>query len=179
MKSLYFIDESCIELDNITRRYGHSKSGTEARSYAQRLSKLRLSLLACINISNGITYYELVDTTRGGVDAQRFAEFLKRLSLFVPSGFGVIVMDNASIHTKPVSQEARSGCGRMCLFQSPYSPDLNPIEFVFGLLKKRMQSFEYSMDNLIKITRQVLDDMTVNDIRPYILHCAKAWFLDE
>jgi len=106
------------------------------------------------SISSGITYYELVDTTRRGVDAQRFAEFLKRLSLFVPSGFGVIVMDNAS-------------------------PDLNPIEFVFGLLKKRMQSYEYSMDNLIKITRQVLDDMTVNDIRPYIFHCAKAWFHNE
>ena len=141
-------------MDNITRRYGHSKSGTEARSYSKRLSKLRLSLLVCINISSGIRYYELVDTTRRGVDAQRFAEFLKRLSLFVPSGFGVIVMDNAS-------------------------PDLNPIEFVFGLLKKRMQSYEYSMDNLIKITRQVLDDMTVNDIRPYIFHCAKAWFHNE
>ena len=49
----------------------------------------------------------------------------------------VIVMDNASFHKKEDIRELLEPHGHMLLPLPPYSPDFNPIEESFAILKKR------------------------------------------
>ena len=49
----------------------------------------------------------------------------------------VIVMDNASFHKKDAIRELLEKHGHTLLPLPPYSPDFNPIEQSFAVLKKR------------------------------------------
>ena len=48
-------------------------------------------------------------------------------------------MDNAAIHMYPELVTAIHSVGAMVIFLPPYSPELNPIEVSFGLLKRWIQ----------------------------------------
>ena len=63
----------------------------------------------------------------------------------------------------------------LLIWQSPYSPDFNPIEKVFGLIKSRMKSHEFSTDTLCGIIEKVIESLTVNEIRPFFSHCSRLW----
>ena len=70
------------------------------------------------------------------VNAKKFIGFLKELRHKLPKGEVVIYMDNLSVHiTKDVKQVMADLDFIYCL--SPfYSPDYNPIEFYFSMLKR-------------------------------------------
>ena len=51
----------------------------------------------------------------------------------------VIVLDNAPFHRKNKLPELAEKYGHKILFLPKYSPDFNPIEQSFGLLKRRRQ----------------------------------------
>lgn len=52
----------------------------------------------------------------------------------------MVVLDNASIHhIKPVIETIHS-IGAIVRFLPPYSPDMNPIENVFGEVKQYLQA---------------------------------------
>ena len=50
-----------------------------------------------------------------------------------------VVMDNAAIHKSKETKQLIGKAGCELLFLPPYSPDFNPIEKTFGILKKRRQ----------------------------------------
>jgi transposase len=47
----------------------------------------------------------------------------------------VIVLDNVSIHTDSQVAELLEAAGHIVRYLPPYSPDYNPIELTFGVLK--------------------------------------------
>lgn len=49
----------------------------------------------------------------------------------------IVIMDNAPFHSKLYITELLKSHGHYALFLPPYSPDFNPIEQSFALLKKR------------------------------------------
>lgn len=49
----------------------------------------------------------------------------------------IIIMDNAPFHSKPTIIKLLKNHGHYALFLPPYSPDFNPIEQSFAVLKKR------------------------------------------
>lgn len=51
----------------------------------------------------------------------------------------VIIMDNARFHRKSQLKVILSGTGHRLLFLPPYSPDLNPIEKYWAMLKRKMR----------------------------------------
>ena len=52
-----------------------------------------------------------------------------------PAPRSVIIMDNASIHVNPRIKEAIEAHGCQIRYLPPYSPDFNPIELTFSVLK--------------------------------------------
>uniref|UniRef100_H3G5W5 Tc1-like transposase DDE domain-containing protein n=1 Tax=Phytophthora ramorum TaxID=164328 RepID=H3G5W5_PHYRM len=48
----------------------------------------------------------------------------------------IVVLDNANIHMYKELQEMIHETGALLFFLPPYSPDLNPIEVGFSLLKR-------------------------------------------
>ena len=76
---------------------------------------------------------------QGSIDSDLFEDFIAQLLHHCsryPEPKSVIVMDNASWHhSEKVIQMCRDA-GVILEFLSPYSPDFNPIEEHFGVLKK-------------------------------------------
>ena len=69
-----------------------------------------------------------------------------------------VIMDNAAFHTKDSIREILKKHGHQALFLPPYSPDFNPIEQDFAIMKKKMIYGEYTaLDELIKKYGNILE----------------------
>lgn len=63
----------------------------------------------------------------------------------------LVIMDNATFHTSPETAQLIKATGATLLFLAPYSPDLNPIERDFAVLKKRREYQEQAtLDDIVK-----------------------------
>ena len=63
----------------------------------------------------------------------------------------IIIMDNASIHKSKELRELIEKEGHFLLFLPPYSPDFNPIEKIFGVIKRLLKgaSTGTTLDDII------------------------------
>ncbi|KAG2374225.1 hypothetical protein C9374_014060 [Naegleria lovaniensis] len=171
---MFFIDESHFCYDHLIRTRAHIKIGNTCQNSAHRVSGKRFSLLACINERGGLVYWELVDTTNKAIDADRFNIFLTTLSKLIPKDC-ILVLDNASIHKEKEVHRIMNGQGISVFWQSPYSPDFNPIELLFGWMKTQLKNYEHSVDSLEEIMEQVFDQVTPKLIKSFVHHCKEIW----
>ena len=51
----------------------------------------------------------------------------------------VIIIDNASFHTTDLCKQAIKEMGGKVIFTAPYSPQTNPIEYLFSDLKQAIR----------------------------------------
>ena len=94
-------------------------------------------------------------------DADKVGAFLENLLPFCgryPEPRSVIFMDNASFHFfTPAVKKAIGDAGVILEYQPPYSPDLNPIEYLFGSIKNRIRA------------RSLVDgDLIQGDLKSYL-----------
>jgi transposase len=89
---------------------------------------------------DGIIYCEVYEEN---TDAQVVEGFLERLLPFYgryPALKSVIFIDNALFHFfSPRIKDMLAEVGVLIEYQVPYSLDLNPIEYFFGLVKNRIR----------------------------------------
>ena len=85
------------------------------------------------------------DETRGTIDTERFVLWVReRLCPHLGNALkgearSVVVMDNASIHQDSRVKDMIEEKGAVLIYCSPYSPDLNPIEFCFHQYKAALR----------------------------------------
>ncbi len=78
------------------------------------------------------------------VDSLKYTECLKEILIdqmnkLYPSGWR-LVHDNPRIHTSFITQNFLEESGVKVIQHPPYSPDLNPIEKVWGYLKSKVMT---------------------------------------
>ena len=79
------------------------------------------------------------------VDSEVFLEWVEDRLLPVLGQYdlmearSVVILDNASIHHSEDTIALIESTGARVIFTAPYSPDLNPIEYMFGQYKKGLQ----------------------------------------
>jgi transposase len=123
------IDESSFD-PRAKPLYGYAPKGQPAvvtTSMLARRPQRSCSLLMAVAASGESSHV----FQQGGVNAAVFATFLS--SLPFPVGT-IILLDNASIHKTQAVRAAAAGKGYRLQF-TPYSPETNPIELVFGVVK--------------------------------------------
>ncbi|KAL5504684.1 hypothetical protein ACEPAH_7347 [Sanghuangporus vaninii] len=78
----------------------------------------------------------------GSFNADSFAAFINTLLDSMqpwPARNSVVIMDNCSIHKSDDVRQLIESRGMKLEFLPAYSPDFNPIELAFSLLKSRLQ----------------------------------------
>ena len=135
VEELWFLDETGFNLHVAPIRcwsdVGHTPIEAVAPSKGQNIS-----LLMCIS-SDGIKHFELKD---GAYKSPEFVSFIQELAEQFPelqNGRACLVMDNARIHHARQARQYLEENHIRHVYLPPFSPDLNPIENVFSVLKKR------------------------------------------
>ena len=131
---VFFLDESGFNLHTSTN-YGYSPKNRNAYIYQPASRGRNVSMCALMSI-NEVEKYELRD---GAYNSEAFLEFLisaNRENILTANS--VLVLDNVRFHHCLEIKSFFNRTNIKPIFLSPYSPDLNPIEMVFSMIKQRL-----------------------------------------
>jgi len=133
---LVFVDESASNERTGYRKYGWSPRGVPAIDYQPLTRSEQWSILPAYTISG---YLDGTIIMQGSITTEIFNEWIETVvlphCLPWPGPRSVIIMDNVSIHKNEQLLEVCDAAGVHVEFLPPYSPDFNPIEESFGVLK--------------------------------------------
>lgn len=129
---LCFVDESAANEKTGYRKRGWSPAGIDCVDLQSTRRSERWSILPALTVNGYLAGTKIV---QGAITAEIFNDWLQNTVLpqLVPGM--ILVMDNASIHR---SYEVAAMCAEADItveYLPPYSPDFNPIEQTFNVLK--------------------------------------------
>ena len=153
---LVWIDEMGSDRRNALRKYGYGIRGLPPQDYSLKLRGKCYSSIGIMSTES----IEDVFITDGSVDGEVFLYFVRRQLLPIIQPFdgynakSVVVMDNAAIHHVDSVVACINSVRALVRFLPPYSPDMIPIESVFGEVKQYLQAndllhTELSMNSIL------------------------------
>jgi len=134
---LVFLDESAANERTGYRKYGWSPQGTEPIQVASVRRSERWSILPAYTLEG---WLDCTLLTHGAVTKDMFTDWvinrvLPHCNPYPEGPRCIIVLDNCAIHGDPILKEACRDAGVQLEYLPPYSPDFNPIELSFHILK--------------------------------------------
>ena len=148
-RNIHFMDESSVDTTTGNRNYGHSLYGERAIEVCRYRSNARFTVnLLCGYF--GVNYYNIIEGASNGLELlQFFTEALEERyedgNPKIDAG-DIIVMDNCGFHharhVEPVLRQMLHDHGVTLVFLPPYSPELNPCEYVFNYIKYLLKNNE-------------------------------------
>ena len=146
---IVYIDESGFEAES-TPTSGWGPKGKKVPG------NRRGSLRSRINLIAGKAKRKLLAPFlyKGSTDSIWFNQWLKDHLFKELKPQSVVIMDNAAFHKTSETRKIFEESQHQLLYLPPYSPDLNPIEKVFALLKKkrRFAPPDSTLESIIKLT---------------------------
>lgn len=135
---LVYIDETGID-EREQYEYGWSLEGE--RCYAKRSGGYgkRLSLISAV-LGSAPTILIEPYVFNGHCERSWVEVWLEKLCQTLPKGQKhYLILDNASFHKGGRLQEIASSYGHVLMYLPPYSPQLNPIERCWAVLKQKVR----------------------------------------
>ncbi|KAI7937497.1 hypothetical protein MJO29_014812 [Puccinia striiformis f. sp. tritici] len=155
---LVFVDESAICIATQCRQYGQAPKGMPTEQVVREFAGPWFSLLPGVSTEGVVG----VMVQQGSILRPDFEFFLKNLLLPFMNPFpgprSVLVMDNCCIHHRGRIEELCEAHNVVYMYLPPYSPDFNPIEKLFLVIKnhlKRAQVLTGTSDDMDIITEFV------------------------
>ncbi|KAK9237063.1 DDE superfamily endonuclease-domain-containing protein [Lipomyces kononenkoae] len=137
---LVFIDESIFNEKTGWRHHGYAPIGDEARYPADLRRGDTGSICAAMTLDG---WLPCIGVKKGYYSAEGFILWLRQHLLPAVNQRGrcptVIVMDNVSVHVSEQVAQIIEAEGHLIRYLPPYSPDFNPIELTFSVLKAWMK----------------------------------------
>ncbi|KAI7933643.1 hypothetical protein MJO28_017540 [Puccinia striiformis f. sp. tritici] len=136
---LVFTDEAGVSQDTHRRKIGWSRRGFRTRRIYRRHDAMRVNVLPAVSL-DGILCSIAQPGSITRLDMEYFVEQVLMPSMNpYPGPNSVLIMDNAQIHHGGRIQEICDLHRVRLIYLPPYSPDFNPIEKVFSVLKSRLK----------------------------------------
>lgn len=108
----------------------------------------------------------------GTLNKYIFAEYIRTSLKPSLSSEDVLLLDNSSVHTSKLVLDTLKECGINYLFLPSYSPDFNPIELLWALMKSILRKLKArTHDKLEDAIKIALDSVTVEFIANWFKHC--------
>lgn len=135
--NLVFLDETGFN-KHTTRSYGYSLVNTKAHLNVDANKGTNISLMCAIDDS-GLLFYQY---KQGSFTSETFIEFLNNGlgSYLMANPAKILIMDNAAIHKSALLAQYFQNRNIRVKYTVPYSPELNPIEEFFSMIKSRYHS---------------------------------------
>ncbi len=119
---------------------GWSKSGVRITAPMQRKVSKRFTLTAAIS-SNGVISNKIVSNSS---NEKHFLDFLSSLRNY-PQKY--IMLDNVAFHKTKKVLKLLEDMGKIPIFVAPYSPEWNPVECYFWMIKSRFRKQTHDIKN--------------------------------
>jgi transposase len=108
----------------------------------------------------------------GAVDSVVFRGYVERMLVLTLHRGDVVVMDNLSSHKTVGVQEAIEAAGATVRYLPPYSPDFNPIEFMWSKVKQHLRSVAPRTNRqLVTAVGDAMRSITPDDCRGFFTGC--------
>lgn len=139
LDQLVFLDEVSFDNRCMMRKKGYARKGKRLvyRGVFQRTA--RVSLLCFLGIDGMVDAFN----TEGTFDRHTFSKFCREFALEkcekYPGKNSIWIMDGAAIHCDANLIVYLRSIGIIPIFLPAYCPQLNPIEVVFGMIKRYLQ----------------------------------------
>ncbi len=132
---LVYIDESGLEENGSSRAYGRAAQGEPVPGAVSGKRSPRISLIAAF------TNRQLKAPFRfeGATNTDVFNLWVHQCLVPTLQSGQIVIMDNARFHQSAKTQELIAAAHCQVRFLPPYSPDLNPIEPVWAIVKARIR----------------------------------------
>lgn len=150
-EDLVYIDETGIE-HNAIRANCWTKRGVEIIGERSGKHRLRTSVMAALNgdeIKAPIRY-------SGTANTELFLYWLEKVLLPELKRGQVLIMDNCSIHKSTIVEELINSVGCRLIYLPPYSPDFNPIENYWAVMKNNIKKIRDKFDNILEAIDETL-----------------------
>ncbi|KAH9128017.1 hypothetical protein AeMF1_001760 [Aphanomyces euteiches] len=133
--SVEFLDEVSFDSRGMLRKRGYAIKGQKLCFRGEFDRKPRVSLLCFINVTGVVQVFDTFGTFDRHAFVKCCATHAKQCSKYPGKG-SIWILDGASIHCHEDIVYSLRSVGIVPIFLPAYCPFFNPIEYVFGLVKK-------------------------------------------
>lgn len=149
----------------LTRTHARSLHGNRADDLKPFYRGAKVTVIGAVSMKQVLA----VMTLNGSMNRNAFKVFIEKCLLPQLWSGAFVVMDNVPAHKGKEIESLIQGVGASVLYQSPYSPDFNPIEHWWSQLKSFLRSFSPTTAKMVDVLIATALDL----INPVHL---KNWF---
>lgn len=173
--SILHADETCFTRKTIAQsEYCRPR---ESMITDQRLQNESChALLMSISVEEGI---DLAKVYPKSVNIDKFIDWLEDLRAKYPDRLMACFLDNLQVHKAKRTREKLDELGIVPIYNLPYSPEYNPIELIFSIVKnkyKRLRShclIQNQVPDIESLIAKAIDSVQLSNIINCINHCDK------
>jgi transposase len=167
---LVFIDETAVTT-KMVRLWGRGPRGVEVIGRAPCGYWKTITFVAALR-HNKMVAPMVVD---GAMNAEMFQAYVEQCLVPILKRGDIVVMDNVSTHKGSRIRDAIEDAGATLRYLPQYSPDLNPIETVFGPFKTFLRkAAARTVPGLRRAVRAFLPRLGARDCANHFRHAGYA-----
>ena len=166
-ENLVFIDEMGVLL-GLTRTHARSPHGSRVYDFKPFYRGAKVTVIGAISLKQVLA----VMTLNGSMNGNAFKVFVEKCLIPELWEGAVVVMDNASAHKVEEIESLIESVGASVLYQSPYSPDFNPIEHWWSQLKAFLRQFSPTTAKMVDVLiATALDLINPQHLKNWFTNC--------
>jgi transposase len=163
----HFVDEAGTHIA-MTRDFARAERGRRISEHVPRNRGTVTTMIASLNL-DGI---EAVWTFLGGTTLERFITYTRDFLLPRVQPGDVVVWDGLHAHKSLSVRALIENAGASVVILPPYSPDMNPIEFAWSLVKRSLRTEKVrDPDRLPVAIRAACGAVSGTVASAFIRHC--------
>lgn len=167
-RRLVFLDETGSNV-TMTRRRARSRRGRPVYGAVPLNRGKNLTVVGAVRADGGLVAWRAMD---GAMTGARFLSFVVEALLPVLAPGDVLVLDNLSAHKTRAVREALAEAGVGVLYLPRYSPEYNPIELCWAMVKGRLRSIGARTREALRVAvADALATIGAEQVRRWIRHC--------